>query len=1585
MVGARRAIFSLAAASILSACNNSDGGQDVTSAVRIEEDQLLETVITGSVGDGPITGGRVVVHDARGGTLASQSSNDQARYRIALDIDSAAFPLTITVNDGTDLVSGAAPSFELVAVVLEPGGEQTANLNPAGTLAVKLAERMNGGLSAANLATAIRSVNSVFGFGIDARGITDPIHAVIDRQNAASMVRSSEALGETVRRALDLLISGGSTLGANELVDALSADLVDGRFDGLGAEGADSRVAATTSVVAAQVALETMLNRLEVGNVPATGVLDMSIQQILGGDVSAPLTGSLNLTASMLTQARVFVDAARTLDDSPEVAAISDALAAVQPGDSPAQLEAALPDQGPELLDSAIMQALLASDAELNAVNEVVGEAAPADPPLANRGPTISGTPASLVQVGDGYEFQPQAADADGDTLSFAIANLPVWAAFDAATGRLSGTPAVGDVGTHADIRISVSDGTASAELTAFSITVAEQPNRPPTISGVAPASVTAGNGYEFVPVASDPDGDALTFSVAGLPSWAAFDAATGRLHGIPGDDDAGVYTGIRITVSDGADSASLPAFSITVGGLPNTAPTIGGVPAAQVVVGNSYVFTPTASDADGDVLSFAVSGLPGWAVFDTATGNLSGVPVTGDEGSYADIRISVTDGRDTAALSPFTIVVAEIPNSAPTIWGSPDSTVVAGSTYSFTPSVFDADGDILTFSVAGRPTWAAFDATSGRLFGTPSPTDAGTWADIRISVSDGRDSADLSPFTITVAEPPNTPPTISGQPPASVTVGSAYSFVPVATDVDGDALTFSITGRPAWASFSAGTGELSGTPVVADVGTWSGISISVSDGRDSTDLPPFAIEVEDVPNRAPTISGTAPGTVTVGAAYSFTPTASDADGDSLTFSIAGQPAWTQFDPATGRISGTPGASDVGAHAGIVITVSDGAASAALPAFAITVSDIPNQPPTITGAPATEVTVDEAYSFTPAASDPDGDALSFSIAGQPIWASFDPTTGGLSGVPMAGDEGSYPGIVISVSDGRDTDSLPAFTINVNGIPNSAPTIAGTPPTTVTAGDAYSFTPAASDADGDSLSFSIVGRPGWAGFDPASGRLSGTPQAADTGVYSGIRISVTDGVDSASLPAFAITVAEPPNTPPTISGSPATSVTVGEAYAFTPSASDADGDPLSFSVAGLPAWAGFDPGTGRVSGSPADGQEGTYSNIVVSVSDGSDTASLAPFSITVAPRPNQPPTISGSPATQVTVDSEYSFRPTASDPDGDPLNFSVTSMPAWAAFDPVTGRLSGTPSESEEGVYANVVISVSDGEDSASLPAFSITVDPLPNRPPTISGAPATSVVAGESYSFTPTASDPDGDSLTFSIDRQPSWASFDPSTGRLWGTPDASHVRNHPDVQISVSDGVAEAALPQFDVEVLAAPNQPPVISGAAPPEAFVGMAYSFTPTASDPDGDSLTFSISGLPGWASFDPATGELSGTPAAGDEGVYAGIRIVVSDGEDSATLPDFSISVVTQTLGSTSLSWDAPTESEDGSPLEDLAGFRVHYGTAPGTYSNTIEIPNPGVTTHLVENLSPGVWYFVVTAYDTSGNESGWSNEAISIIP
>jgi Putative Ig domain len=184
------------------------------------------------------------------------------------------------------------------------------------------------------------------------------------------------------------------------------------------------------------------------------------------------------------------------------------------------------------------------------------------------------------------------------------------------------------------------------------------------------------------------------------------------------------------------------------------------------------------------------------------------------------------------------------------------------------------------------------------------------------------------------------------------------------------------------------------------------------------------------------------------------------------------------------------------------------------------------------------------------------------------------------------------------------------------------------------------------------------------------------------------------------------------------------------------------------------------------------------------------------------------------------------------------------------------------------------------------------------------------------------------------------------------------------------------------------------VISGTPAKSAMVGRPYNFLPHVNSTAGADLTFMITNKPSWASFDPQTGRLSGTPGASEVGLFGGIRISVHGGPVKGSLAPFSITVTPppkeppvlnpNPVKTVTLYWEAPPDNSDGSALTNLNGYKIYYGDASRTYSGTIRVSNPGLTTYIVENLSPGRYYFAVTAYNSTGEESDFSPEVSTIV-
>jgi hypothetical protein len=201
------------------------------------------------------------------------------------------------------------------------------------------------------------------------------------------------------------------------------------------------------------------------------------------------------------------------------------------------------------------------------------------------------------------------------------------------------------------------------------------------------------------------------------------------------------------------------------------SAPVISGTPAVNVVAGQNYTFTPTGSEASGSTLTFTIANLPAWASFSGSTGKLTGTPPLSSVGTFANIQISVSDGQNTTALPAFAINVLAAPL---TISGTPVLQVVAGSPYSFLPSTNAASGTAPTFTVQNPPPWATLNPATGELAGTA--TEAGTFSNIVIGVSNGSASTSLPPFTISVNQVSNGTAELTWTPVTSNTNGSVLT-----------------------------------------------------------------------------------------------------------------------------------------------------------------------------------------------------------------------------------------------------------------------------------------------------------------------------------------------------------------------------------------------------------------------------------------------------------------------------------------------------------------------------------------------------------------------------------------------------------------------------------------------------------------------------------------------------------------------------------------------------------------------------------------------------------------------------------------
>ena len=234
-----------------------------------------------------------------------------------------------------------------------------------------------------------------------------------------------------------------------------------------------------------------------------------------------------------------------------------------------------------------------------------------------------------------------------------------------------------------------------------------------------------------------------------------------------------------------------------------------------------------------------------------------------------------------------------------------------------------------------------------------------------------------------------------------------------------------------------------------------------------------------------------------------------------------------------------------------------------------------------------------------------------------------------------------------------------------------------------------------------------------------------------------------------------------------------------------------------------------------------------------------------------------------------ADLPYAYQVAAQDADGDPLSYQLTTLPAGMVIDPISGLLSWTPTSTQLGSHA-VTIAVSDGRGGQATQSFQVTVlATAPNHPPVFTSTPRTSIRLGSGYLYAVTATDPDGDPLTFHLDQAPAGMAIS-AAGLITWTPEADQFGTNA-VTVRVDDGRGGSATQDFTINVLAqGSNGSPSILSRPPLNTVVGRPYRYDARAEDPDGDPFTWFLEVAPAGMSVDPFQGTLRWTPTAADLG-------------------------------------------------------------------------------------------------------------------
>lgn len=355
-----------------------------------------------------------------------------------------------------------------------------------------------------------------------------------------------------------------------------------------------------------------------------------------------------------------------------------------------------------------------------------------------NSAPVLAAIGNQSHREGGSVSVTPSAADSNsGDTLTWSASGLPTGLSINSSTGAITGTAST--AGSYSTT-VTVSDGTTTdSESFTWTITA----NNAPVMSAIGDRSGTIGTAVNITPSASDVDSDTISWSASGLPAGLSINSGTGAITGTPTTNNAYSTT---VTINDGFGGSDSESFTFTIA---NTAPVLAMIGDQSSTTGTAVNVTPSATDTNGDSISWSATGLPTGLSIDAGTGAITGTPSAA--GTY-NTTINISDGNSGTDSETLTWTVVS-GNAAPVLTPIEAQSHVVGATVSFTPSASDANSDTLTYAATGLPTGLSIDASSGAITG--SPTAAGSYSvTFTVSDPDGEDDSEAFTWTITAAAP---------------------------------------------------------------------------------------------------------------------------------------------------------------------------------------------------------------------------------------------------------------------------------------------------------------------------------------------------------------------------------------------------------------------------------------------------------------------------------------------------------------------------------------------------------------------------------------------------------------------------------------------------------------------------------------------------------------------------------------------------------------------------------------------------------------------------------------------------------------
>ncbi len=912
-----------------------------------------------------------------------------------------------------------------------------------------------------------------------------------------------------------------------------------------------------------------------------------------------------------------------------------------------------------------------------------------------------------------------------------------------------------------------------------------EAPNQSPVATDTV-EQVDEDAAVAFTLAANDPDGDPLTYTILSGPSHGTLTGSLPALTYTPAPDFDG-DDALTFQVSDGVAASAVATVSFDVVPV-NDAP-IAASQTAMVPEDEPLVVTLAGSDVEDTDLTFAITAAPAHGSVTLVGAEATYMPNANFFGTDT-LRFTANDGSLTSVEAEV-VVEVQARNDAP-LAQDRSLAVDEGATIPVDLVATDIDGDILTYEVLSGPTHGNLSGTVPTLTYTP-PANFDDVDTVTFRAFDGATYSAVGTITIQVTNL-NDPPQAASQSLATAE-DEPLAITLTGSDPDGDGLNFTITVAPSHGTLTGAAPNLIYEPA-ADFHGDDEFLFSVNDGE--FDSAPVAVAIAVAPRNDAPLAVSDEITIDEDAVTEISLVGTDVDGDVLSFEIVTAPAHGGLSGSGAARTYTPAADYHGDDA-FTFRTFDGEAFSE-PA-AITIHLTPKNDRPVIESVVVATNEDTAVSFDLTVIDVDGDPVTVEITVPPLKGELSAgSEGNFVFTPYANENGD-DSFTLVASDG-ELDSVPTLiTLQIAAV-NDAP-VAVDESVVTDRNVAVDLALAATDVDGDELTYQIVAAPQQGTLTGDLPNLTYTPTFDFAGPDS-FTFTATDGSLTSNLAAVSITIIATNRAP--VAEAIALALDEDQPALVTLPASDADGDPLTYTIATHPAH-------GVLSGTAPDltyTPEANYNGsdeFSYFVSDAATNSATATVSLSISPQNDAPVAVPAE--LQTLEDVPVAIELAGSDIEGDALTYAITLMPQFGTLSGAPPALVYTPgpnfnggdifefaaSDGQLATTAPVVISVIAVNDAPTAEAQAITTDRNLPVAATLSGA------------------DVDGDALTFSIVAPPQHGALSGTAPHLIYTPEVGYVGSDSFTYLA-SDGQLASPATTVTIEVLVTNLAPLVDAG---------------------------------------------------------------------------------------------------------------------------------------------------------------------------